>query len=102
MSSIRNSAIELLRFLFIIGIVIGHVYAHGRGDMDWVYSLGSNWSTAIHLSLFSLGKLGVTGFIFISGYFGIKMSRKKWFNLLLMLICYHVILSFIFGHYRGG
>ncbi|MGM9779967.1 MAG: hypothetical protein ACI3ZD_16780, partial [Prevotella sp.] len=66
----RNSSIELLRLWFMLMIVTLHAYAHGSGlDYDYLYSLGSDWATAHHLGLFSLGKCGVTGFMFISGYY---------------------------------
>lgn len=98
----RNSTVECLRIFFILGIILGHIYAHGSGlNIDWIYSLGENWATAYHLSLYSLGKLGVTGFMFISGYYGIKMNAKKWIDMLLMCISYFIVLSIVFGNYKG-
>lgn len=52
----RNSSIELLRMWFMLMIVTIHAYSHGCGlDYDYLYSLGSDWSTAHHLGLLSLG-----------------------------------------------
>ena len=66
----RNTSIELLRFAFMFLIVLLHVYAHGtEHDYQQIYDWGKNMDTAFHLSLFSIGKIGVTGFMFISGYY---------------------------------
>ncbi len=95
----RNSSIELLRMFFMFGIVIGHVYAHGSSlDYSWIYGLGNNWDTAYHLSLFSLGKVGVTGFIFISGYYGLSLDYKKLLNLVLILVFYLALIGIIAGN----
>lgn len=74
---VRNSNIEILRVIFMFLILVNHVYGHGSGlNLKWIYSLGSEWDTAWNLALDSLCKLGVTGFIFISGYFGIRTTKK--------------------------
>lgn len=95
----RNSSIELLRLWFMLMIVTLHTYAHGSGlDYDYLYSLGSDWATAHHLGLFSLGKCGVTGFIFISGYYGISLKWNKLGIMVSTLLIYLIILSFVEGH----
>lgn len=100
--NIRNSSVEALRIFFILGIVLIHIYGHGsHQNLQWIYSLGGNWSTAYQLSLFSLGKMGVTGFVFISGLYGITMTRQRWVKLLLMCITYFIALSLIFGYTKG-
>lgn len=90
---VRNSSVELLRFFFMYMIVIGHIYVHGTGiDYHLIYSWGNEWTTAPHLSLFALSKVGVTGFMFISGYYGIRMNKAKWANLLFVALFYYVVL----------
>lgn len=90
----RNSSIEILRFLFMFFIVLIHVYGHGLHlDFEKIYSWGDSWHTAPHLALFALGKVGVTGFMFISGYFGIRMNAKKWITLLGTTFFYFILLS---------
>lgn len=89
----RNSTIELLRFAFMFLIVVLHAYGHGYHlDYEAIYSLGAEPSTALHLSIFSLGKIGVTGFMFISGYYGIRMNRRKWTAMMAMMAFYYVVL----------
>lgn len=96
--SVRNSSVELLRFFFMFMIVIGHAYVHGTHvDYPFIYSWAMEWSTAPHLSLFALSKAGVTGFMFISGYYGIKMNKTKWINLFLVAFFYYVILMRFHG-----
>lgn len=90
----RNSSVEVLRIIFMMGIVLLHVYGHGSNlDYDWIYSLGKNPMTSWNLSLFSLSKLGVTGFMFISGYYGITSSAKK----LLVLLSTCAFYGFLLG-----
>lgn len=96
---VRNSNIEILRVIFMFLILVNHVYGHGSGlNLKWIYSLGSEWDTAWNLALDSLCKLGVTGFIFISGYFGIRTTKKSLAHILLIPFFYTLILSIAFKH----
>lgn len=89
----RNSSVELLRFFFMYLILLIHIYGHGTGlDFGTMYKWGANAGTAIHLSLFSLGNIGVTGFIFISGYYGIHLNRYKVIDLVMTTFFYLLIL----------
>ncbi len=95
----RNSSIELLRLFFMIMIVTIHAYGHGSGlDYDYLYSLGCDWSTAHHLGLLSLGKCGVTGFMFISGYYGIKLKWDKLAEMVAMLMFYLMAIACMGGY----
>lgn len=97
----RNSSIEILRIAFMFFILTIHVYGHGSAlNYDWIYGLGSEWTSAWNLSLYSLGKIGVTGFIFISGYFGIKTNKRSLIQILSIPFFYALILSLYFGHYH--
>lgn len=66
----RNSSIEMLRILAMLGIVIMHtngaVMEHGSGT-------GFAW-TQIENGIFNAG---VSIFVLISGYFGIRRSTQK-------------------------
>lgn len=96
---VRNSNIEILRVIFMFLILVNHVYGHGSGlNLKWIYSLGLEWDTAWNLALDSLCKLGVTGFIFISGYFGIRTTKKSLAHILLIPFFYTLILSIAFKH----
>lgn len=99
----RNSSVELFRMLAMFSIVLIHTFGHGSGlDYDWIYSLGNEWSTVGHLALFSLGKAGVTCFMFISGYYGIRFNGRKMMNMVLMLAFYVVFCSLLTGKVSLG
>ena len=94
----RNTSVELLRFLFMFSIVLLHIYGYGMQlDYESIYKWGASIQTAPHLMLFSFCKVGVTGFMFISGYYGIRMNKNKWLTMLVMLIFYGVILTVVIG-----
>ena len=58
----RNSAIELLRILLMFGICMIHVVGKGAYSQRW---------------LANLLKICVPGFVFITGWFGLKFSWQK-------------------------
>lgn len=89
----RNTSVELLRFVFMFLIFLLHVYGHGSGhDLERIYHWGTEIGTMPHLFLFALGKIGVTGFMFISGYYGIKANRHKILDMILIPLFYVIIL----------
>jgi len=74
----RNSAIELLRILMMLGIVACHVIGQGGHDN--------------HMGFDRIGGCGVVGFMFISGYFGMKCSLRRALKLLgTALYCNFVV-----------
>lgn len=80
----RNSSIELLRIVLMILIVFWHFIVHGRYaviDNGWNLSC----SDAIIASLIAFH---VNCFIFISGYYGIKLTLKKFLYLFILVIFY--------------
>lgn len=95
----RNTSIEFLRLWFMLLIVLIHAYCHGSGlNYEYLYSLGSEWSTAHHLGLLCIGKCGVTGFMFISGYYGVSLKWNKLASMIAMLLFYVLLLT-CFGGY---
>ncbi len=75
----RNSAIELLRILALVGIL-------------WMHESISGTETALgawmRIGIDSLANTGVTIFILISGFYGIRRSAKKLIQLWFMLAFY--------------
>lgn len=89
----RNSSIELLRIICIFGIIFMHTIAYG-GDKLAVY----NRYLLIVVNCFT--NLGVTCFMLISGYFGVKFNLEKLIKLDLMVIFYtliHLIIRIALG-----
>ena len=83
----RNSSIELLRILAIV--FIGMIHTMGlayRGDL----SLG-NFLLGKFIS--AIGNTGVTCFILISGYFGIKFKLYRFLQLCLLTTLYSVVVE---------
>ena len=90
----RNSSVELLRFFFMAGILLIHIYGFGISPYPYhIFELGRSPETCIHLALNCLGQVGVTGFVFISGYYGIRINRRKIMLLVLTTIFYAVIIE---------
>lgn len=80
----RNSSIELLRIICIFGIIFMHTIAYGGNELA-VY----NRYLLIAVNCFT--NLGVTCFMLISGYFGVKFHLEKLIKLDLMVIFYTVL-----------
>lgn len=93
----RNSSVEFLRIFFMLLIVLGHIYVHGTNiDYQQIYQWGQT-EHFFHTALFSLCKIGVTGFMFISGYYGIRFSFKKILMLFFTALFYHLCLGMFDG-----
>lgn len=75
----RNSSIELLRIAALLVIF----WMHGSGN-------ATDNETGICLSIFAetIGNMGVSCFILITGYFGLRLDVKKLIKLDLMLVFY--------------
>lgn len=83
MKNERNSSFELLRLFCIFGIIVMHTFAG-------IDTAGSALNTALHVLTNSLFNTGVTCFVLISGYFGIRFDLKKLISLDLMIIFFTV------------
>lgn len=92
----RSSGIELLRIVALVLIF-------------WMHASGSyeNNEISAWISIFAgtIGNIGVSCFILVSGYFGMKFNAKKLIQLDLMLIFYCWIglaLQLLWGAELGG
>ena len=108
----RNSTVEILRLLFMYLIVVIHVFGHGYNvEWDKLFALGLRNDTLAHFIIISLCSIGVPGFIFITGYFGLSFSWKKVMKLYLISCFYELLILsvtheltlwrvFVSGHFR--
>ncbi len=83
----RNTNIEILRFVLMVAVFIGHTIVLGLDFVDGqvgMYEYDGNMPTMLFLC--SLLTPATYCFVFISGYYGIKFSFAKLLNLLLWLI----------------
>ncbi len=85
----RDSNLEALRILSMFMIVCHHIIVHGLGVFNAID--GSMATTAILTSIESFFIYGVNIFILISGYYGIKLSIRKFIYLCLLVSLYMVL-----------
>ena len=86
----RYSGIELFRLISILGIIGSHIYG------DLTEKTGLSWFNSNTYIVFSgIFCFSVTGFILISGYFGLHASYKKLFRLNLIISLYGILNYFI-------
>lgn len=89
----RESNIELLRILCIIGILMMHTFSS-------VYSTVSGFNLVYGTFINSICNTGVSIFILISGYFGIKPNIKKIVSIEMTTIFY-ALLSLMVQYFVG-
>lgn len=103
LSAVRNTNIEVFRFVLMIGILLWHLIIHGCGfsdigNSDYKYSIQAS---IIGCALFAPA---VNCFMFISGWFGMRFRASKTMNLSLICIL-SAMLCLVIRHYaltRGG
>lgn len=89
----RNSNVELLRVVLMTMIVIWHYIMHGLNMKDPSLYVNEWDNSLIFTSTFL--SFHVDCFIFISGYFGLTLKKKKVIRLLLMLLTYSLFTQFV-------
>lgn len=77
----RKSNFEAYRIVCILFIVIMHTFGAGIGQFN----------THLGILVNVIGNIGVTGFVLLSGYFGIRLKAKKMIRLDLMMIFWSVV-----------
>lgn len=94
----RESNLELFRIILMLGIVASH-YRGASGLMDLVNTSNPLTSNSLFLLLFGCwGKVGINGFVLISGYFMCKsnITFKKFLKLVLEWFFYKYVILIIF------
>jgi len=86
----REGGIELLRSLLMLFIIGHHTMVHGVGLFDANHMVGITW---VKLSLNSIFVVAVDTFIFISGYFGIRLRTMSVIKLQLQIWAYAIVLG---------
>lgn len=90
----RNSNIEILRFVLMVSIFIWHLIVHG---LDFKNVGIKPYPYNIHLTILATTFLSpaVNCFMFISGWFGMKLRWKKVCTLSIVCILTSCICTFI-------
>ena len=86
MAATRHSGLECLRIISIILIVSMHILGNTFHTSNWL-------NKEFILFINTLGNTGVTLFILISGYFGIRFNTHKFFKMLVVVWFYSRFLS---------
>lgn len=82
----RNSNIELLRFVLMLLICVGHLFAHGLGLK---YMGRTVFDVDIStLVIFAIVVPAVNCFMLISGYYGMNLKLKKVISFIVQAIIY--------------
>ena len=92
----RNSSIELLRIVCLVMIFWMHAADSGVAN-----GIGA-W---IDIAVAVIGNIGVSCFILISGYYGIRLDVKKMMHLECMLLFYSwtgLLFQYVWGNALGG
>lgn len=85
----RSSNFELLRILSIVLILLMHTYSQAQNnDMT-----SGNYYLGVLIN--SIGNIGVSCFILISGYFGINFKKFKFIQLIILTTFYSIVLYLI-------
>lgn len=88
----RNTNIEILRFVLMVAIFLWHTIVLGFGFVDGQQGMFEfDGNMPVMFFLCSLFAPATYCFVFISGYYGIKFSISKLLNLLLWLIIVAVL-----------
>lgn len=86
MNKTRTSNFEILRILAIFLILLMHVYSHvPKAEM-------STCNLFLGQLINTIGNIGVTCFVLISGYFGLKFKIHRFIQLILLTTFYALII----------
>ena len=97
----RNLSVEYLRVVFISFIVLLHILWKDYGGLH--VALGDNdVNTYVQLGLTNLVSLGVTGFILISGYYGVRLKINRIVSLWLQTTMYALASAIAVYQFGGG
>lgn len=85
----RNQSIELLRIILMVLIIFWHLLFHGIGP----FSTDGSFNTTTFL--YPLIVFHVDTFIFISGYYGIRLKWNRFAQLLTKMVFYSCIATLL-------
>lgn len=92
----RNMTVEYLRVIFIFLIVLLHILWKDYGGLH-IMSYNQSIESYIQLGLTNLTSLGVTGFVLISGYYGVKLKVGRIASLWFQTTTYALVSVVLLG-----
>lgn len=96
MAKIRKANFELLRILLMSMIIYWHLVAHGVLHINEIEDFGQQAPSIWHLLVLPIRCYAVNCFILLSGYFGIKLTRQRFFSFSMQLLFYSGVTFGIF------
>lgn len=89
----RNSNIEVLRLVLMVFILIWHIFVHGYGFLYYpeFFEGGGFLHKYETFALLALLAPATYCFMFISGYYGMRFTPKKFISILICLILTSVL-----------
>lgn len=88
---VRSSNFELLRIVSILLILSMHIYHQGVSGANNVSILNQYLGLVIN----AIGNVGVSCFVIISGYFGVKFRKERFCQIILLTTLYSIIVSLL-------
>ena len=94
----RDSNMELARIVAMAMIMVGHFFSHGLGSAsqpspnDMVLL---DWNTSVILAIRAICTGGVSLFMLISGFYGIKLRWKSVISFFLLCVFYNGVAYFV-------
>ena len=92
-------SIEYLRVFFMFCVCLLHYLLYGLG-YDPMDTSAPHY--AQNATLMSLAQFGVTGFMFISGYFGMRFKGERLFRLWTECVFYSIVLCIVAVFFLGN
>lgn len=93
-TTLRNSNVEIFRFLLMFGICVWHLLVHGF-NLKSMGVVGGGQPTYNQLLIMSILAPCVNCFMFISGYFGISFKREKAIRMFLQATFFFVLIAIV-------
>lgn len=94
-SKVRESNIELLRNISMFMILVIHANFVALSRIDYCELVSNTIPSVTRYFIESLGIVAVNVFIFISGWFGINVTKKRVFSFIYLVLFFTVCVGFL-------
>lgn len=87
----RSSNFELLRIVSIFLVLCMHIYHQGTVNTEYVLPF-NQW---LGLVVNAIGNIGVSCFILISGYWGVKLKLDRFIQIIILTTIYSILVCIL-------
>ena len=95
----RDSSIELLRILSILGILVVHTDFFALGIPGKEDCIGSPLLSVWRFTIESITIVSVNVFVLISGWFGIRWKKMRFLEFLFQILFFNILFFIIFSFF---